>query len=133
MVSLFPVRGRWADSCYSALSLRGRCGPRSTGVVYAARERHLYISTWQDSWKAPHIRENPAVSVTMTIPKRVPLMPWIKVPAAVASFHAEAQLHDVEEIPEAITAKLFKGPKLTDEMKHETRIIRIVPTGHFVT
>ena len=71
--------------------------------------------------------------MTVTIPKRVPFMPWIKVPAAVATFHGEAKLHEVHELDAAITAPLFKGPKLSDEMLRRIRIIRIVPVGHFVT
>jgi hypothetical protein len=107
--------------------------PRSTGVVYATHDRELYVSTWQESWKARHISRNPNVAVTVTIPKRVPFMPFVKMPAAVASFHGEAKLHDLVEIDERITASLHKGPKLSDEMLRQTRIIRITPTGYFVT
>lgn len=119
---LFAVVG-WVNS-------RGE--PRSAGVIYTVDNRQLYAHTDGDSWKARHLAQNPAVSVTVTLPKRIPLMPWIKIPAATASFHGEAKLHDLGEMPEEVIAPLVKGLELTDEVKRQAKIIRIQPVGHFV-
>ena len=107
--------------------------PRSAGIVYTTYGRELYISTGLDSWKTRHIALDPRVSVTVTIPKRVPFMPWIKVPAAAASFHGEAKLHEVHEFPADLTAPLLKGLKLSEEVHSHTRIIRVTPHGHIVS
>ena len=110
-----------------------RCEPRSAGIVYTVHDHQLLIATDGEAWKARHIAANPAVSVTVAIPRRVPLMPWFKVPAATATFQGEAKLHDQHELLPAAIAPLFKGHKLTPEAMRRTRIIRVVPQGHFVT
>ena len=110
-----------------------RCEPRSTGIVYTVHEHELYIAADVESWKARHIARNPAVSVTVTIPKRVPFMPWFKVPAAVASFAGEAKIHERIEFPPHVIAPLFTNHKTTPEIVRRTRIIRVVPHGHIVT
>ena len=107
--------------------------PRSAGIVYTTHGRELYISTWRESWKARQIALDPNVSVTVTIPKRVPFMPWIKVPAAVATFQGEAKLHDLSEFPADVIAPLMKGLELSEEVRRETCIIRVTPHGHIVT
>ena len=54
---------------------------RTIGIVYIVHDRKLYIATGQDTWKARHVRNNPNVSLTVPIAKRIPIMPWIKIPA----------------------------------------------------
>ena len=55
---------------------------RTVGIVYVVHDRRLYIGAGRDQWKTKHIAQNGDVSMTIAIPKRVPLMPWIKIPAA---------------------------------------------------
>jgi uncharacterized protein YhbP (UPF0306 family) len=107
--------------------------PRSTGMMYVVSGRELYMTTEGRSWKARYVAANPAVAVTVTIPKRVPFMPWIKVPAAVVSFRGEAKLHELSELPPGLTKRALGGAKLSEAKLAETRAIRIVPIGHFVT
>jgi hypothetical protein len=107
---------------------------RTTGIVYLARDRHIYIATWKDAWKAKHIAANPRVSLTVTIPKRVPFMPWIRIPDATITLQGEATLHAHSDVPAGVPQALIHGLKLGpgDPMPNLV-IIRIRPAGHFLT
>lgn len=48
---------------------------RTVGINYVADDHKLYINTLKSAWKTKHVARNPHVSLTITIPKRVPLMP----------------------------------------------------------
>lgn len=111
----------------------GKGEPRSTGMMYITAGRQLLMTTGAGSWKARHIAACPAVAVTVTIPKRVPFLRWIKVPAAVVSFHGEAKLEDLSELPPPLVERLLRGAKLSATKRAETKVIRITPLGHFVT
>ena len=50
---------------------------RTVGIVYVVRDRKLYIGTGKNSWKASHIAENPHVSLTIPISKRILFLPWM--------------------------------------------------------
>jgi len=52
---------------------------RTVGIVYIVNDRKFYIGTGLKTWKARHIKDNPNVSLTIPIAKRVPVMPWIKI------------------------------------------------------
>jgi len=54
---------------------------RTVGIVYIVHKKKIFIATSEQSWKARHIRRNPSVSMTVPIAKRIPLLPWIKIPA----------------------------------------------------
>ncbi|MEZ4518820.1 MAG: pyridoxamine 5'-phosphate oxidase family protein [Chloroflexota bacterium] len=71
---------------------------RTVGIVYAVRDRKLYISSGKDAWKVKHIARNPCVSLTVTIAKQIPLMPWIKIPAATITFNGHARILDAAEV-----------------------------------
>lgn len=121
------------DGQFAVLSWVTKSGePRSTGMVYTASDRQIYMHTARDSWKVRYIAANPAVAMTITIPRRVPLMPWIKVPAAVISFHGEAKLHDLEELPDVVD-HLTGGVDLDPDTLPDHSIIRVTPLGHFTT
>ena len=82
---------------------------RSAGIVYIVRDRILYVGTGADSWKARHIRENPNVALNVTIPKRIPFMPWIKIPDATIAFSGTARLIPASEAEPEVIAALMKG------------------------
>lgn len=107
---------------------------RTTGIVYLARDRHVYIATWKDAWKAKHIAANPRVSLTITIPKRIPFLPWIRIPDATITLQCEATLHAPSDVPAGIPQTLIHGLQLGpgDPMPNLV-IIRIKPIGHFLT
>lgn len=92
---------------FGVLAFVNRNGhPRTAGVCYAVSGRSLFISTDKATWKARHIAANPNVSMTVTLPKRVPFLPFIQVPAATITFQGEAQLLEVSGVDESV----FKSP-----------------------
>lgn len=106
---------------------------RTAGIVYIVRDRHLYVTTDRFSWKTKHIEKNPNVSLTVAIPKRIPFLPWIRIPAATITFRGEATVHGMDEVPAEIPQALMKGLEMDQETVSKTCIIRVKPKGHFVT
>ena len=106
---------------------------RTAGIVYVVHERTLYVGSKKDAWKVKHIAQNPHVSLTVAIPKSVPLLPWIKVPAATITFAGDARLLTADETDPAVIQALFRGMTGTDELRNNMTIIAITPVGHFVT
>jgi hypothetical protein len=115
----------------SYVNPKGRA--RSAGIVYVPIDRVLYVRVAKDSWKAKHIRLNPHVALNVTISKRVPFMPWIKIPDATIAFSGTGRVVPMNEVEprllEAIQGELIEGHGILDE----NCIIEIHPTGHFVT
>ncbi|MBK8047969.1 MAG: pyridoxamine 5'-phosphate oxidase family protein [Anaerolineales bacterium] len=107
--------------------------PRTVGIVYVVHEGKLYIGTKKDAWKVRHVSANPHVSLTVAIPKSVPLMPWIKVPAATITFAGTAQVVTVREVGADVLAKLYRGLTESDAQIADSRVIVVDPTGDFVT
>jgi hypothetical protein len=119
---------------FGVLAFTNKAGePRSAGIVYVVDGRSLLISSARDSWKNRHISRHPKVSMTVTIPKRVPFMPFIRIPAATVTFQGDAEILDVEELSEEATRRLFKSSRLDDDMIHTVQVIRVVPRGEFLT
>ena len=106
---------------------------RSAGIVYMVRDRKLYVGTGNDSWKAKHIRLNPHVALNVTIPKRIPLMPWVKIPAATIAFSATASVQSMAETDPEVVQALMKGMADQEEIIAGSCMLVLRPTGHFVT
>ena len=122
------------DAIFGVLAFANRNGhPRTAGVCYVVDSRSLYISTDRGMWKVRHIAANPNVSMTVTMPKRVPFLPFINVPAATVTFKGEAQILDVGDIPPHVFERLPKGNETDPTVLDQLAIIRIVPRGEFVT
>lgn len=122
------------DTIFGVLAFVNRDGhPRTAGVCYVVDARSLYISTAKDMWKVRHIAANPNVSMTVTLPKRVPFLPFIDIPAATITFRGEAQILEVGDIPPSVFARLPMGKETDSSVLDQTAIIRIVPRGDFVT
>ena len=115
----------------SYVNPKGRA--RSSGIVYVPVDRVLYVRVAKQSWKAKHIRLNPHVALNVTISKRVPFMPWIKIPDATIAFSGTARvlaMSDVEpKLLETLTSRMIKGHG-NDE---ENCMLEIRATGHFAT
>lgn len=107
--------------------------PRSAGVIYVTDGRSLLISSGKDAWKVRHIAANPMISMTVTIPKRIPLLPFVKIPAATITFQGEAEILEVPDVDPSVTARLFRGLELDRDTVEDTRILRVIPRGEFVT
>lgn len=110
-----------------------RGAARTAGIVYLVRDRELYITTGRDSWKARHIAADPRVSLTVTIPKRIPFMPWIHIPDATITFQGEASVHPAKDVPQEIPRTLLHGLDLGEHGLEEIAVIRVRPVGNFVT
>lgn len=106
---------------------------RTVGIVYTVRDRKLYITTGKDAWKVRHIAQNPHVSLTVPIAKRIPFLPWIKIPAATITFSGRAALLDPKDVDEVLLRKLYRGLALDPEVLATTCIIEVRPLGDFVT
>jgi hypothetical protein len=121
-------------SFFGVLAFVNRKGhPRTSGICYAVHRRSLYVSTDKSMWKVRHITANPNVSMTVTIPKRVPFLPFIKVPPATITFRGEAQILEVKDIEPSVFERLGRGGERDPEVLKNTAVIRIIPRGEFVT
>ena len=106
---------------------------RSAGIVYIVKDRVVYVGTDKSSWKAKHIGRNPNVALNVTIAKRLPFMPWIKIPAATIAFNGTACVLPANETDPQIVKALLKGMVDDPELFAGTCVLAIEPTGNFVT
>ena len=107
--------------------------PRTVGIVYVVRGRKLYIGSVKSAWKVRHIQRNPHVSLTVLIPKRIPLIPWIKIPPATITFSGTARVLDPADVPAETVKALFRDMKTTPETSPPFVIIEVTPQGDFLT
>jgi len=106
---------------------------RTVGIVYIVQNRRLYIASNKDTWKARHITQNPHVSLTIPIHKGIPLMPWIKIPAATITFCGVAQILEPEETPPEIVRALYRGMADNQELMAKSCLIEVTPVKEFLT
>ena len=106
---------------------------RTAGIVYILDERRLYIGTWTEMWKTRHVSQNPNVSVTIPIHKRVPFMPWIKVPAATITFSGRADVHAALDVPLPLLARFYHGMAEDREKMARYSLIEVTPEKEFLT
>lgn len=106
---------------------------RTVGIVYILSERRLYVGTWTEMWKVRHVTQNPNVSLTIPIHKRVPLMPWIKVPAATITFRGEADVIAALDAPRELLGQLYHGVAEDRERMARYSLIEVTPVGEFLT
>jgi hypothetical protein len=123
-----------ADSFFGVLAFTNRSGhPRTAGVCYAVSGRSIFISSDEDMWKVRHIAANPNVSMTVTVPRRVPFLPFIKVPAATITFKGEAEILRVDDVDPSVFKRLPRGGVQDPAVLKKTAVIRVIPRGDFVT
>jgi hypothetical protein len=101
---------------------------RAAGVMFTVRDRALYVLTGPETWKARHIAANPHVSMTVTV-QRLPITVR-RVPPAVISFAGLATVVTPGDIEADLLAELTHG---LEGLEEEICVIRIEPTGRFVT
>jgi len=106
---------------------------RTVGIVYIVEDGKLYISSKKQAWKVRHIAQNPHVSLTVPIHKRIPFMPWIKIPSATITFSGQATLMAYSDVSAEIIRKLFQGMEFSAEEQADLRIIEVTPVGDFIT
>lgn len=103
--------------------------PRTVGVVYVVDDRKLYIGAERTAWKTKHIERNPNVSLTVPIAKRVPFLPWIKIPAATITFSGTAKIVEKEDVGAELLEKLYRH----DEGRGGWCAIEVNPQKDFIT
>lgn len=106
---------------------------RTVGVVYVVRNRKLYIGTGKDAWKVRHIIGNPHISITIPIAKRIPFLPWIKIPAATITFSGTARILPTHDTPPDILEAVFRGLASDSEVMVGSCLIEVIPQKDFVT
>ena len=106
---------------------------RTVGVIYVVRNRRLYIASGKDAWKVRHIAQNPHVSLTIPVHKRIPFLPWIKIPAATITFSGVAQILDPGETPPEIVQAIFRDMANNQELMVESCLIEVTPVKDFIT
>jgi hypothetical protein len=106
---------------------------RTAGVVYIVHDHRIYIGTERFSWKARHISENPHVSITVPIAKRIPFLPWLKIPSATITFSGRASVMAPGETPTGIAQLLFRGLVRDQEAMSASCVIEVVPEKDFIT
>ncbi|NUR94825.1 MAG: hypothetical protein HOV67_06135 [Kribbellaceae bacterium] len=106
--------------------------PRSSGVVYAAGPRQLYVAVAPNSWKALHIPATDQVAVTVPVRRGGLLSLILPIPPATISFHARAVVHPVgAPALDALSTEL--ATLVPSERLLSCRIVEIFPEGHFLT
>lgn len=114
------------------VSARGQA--RTAGVMLYTVDRTIWFTTDDDTWTAHHIAVHPEVSVTVAIPKLVPLLPWITVPAATITFSGVAEVRPADGMPAVARDALTKGLKPVKGNSDGPLLgIGIRPVGDFIT
>lgn len=128
---VWDVLGKQVFAVVGMVSARGE--GRTVGIVPTVRGGALWFLSMEGEWKIKHLRANAEVSVTYPIAKRVPLMPWIKVPAATITFQGTASVVPAADIPADVWRALTRGLEVPDGGDHPHVGVRIEPHGDFVT
>jgi hypothetical protein len=106
---------------------------RTIGIVYIVHGRKLYIATNKDSWKARHIQRNPHVSLTVPIAKRIPFLPWIKIPAATITFSGTAKVLEPQNLGPDVLHALLQGTEKDTQKLAGMAVLEVEPAGEFIT
>ena len=102
---------------------------RTVGIVYVVEGRRLYIGADRDAWKTKHITHNGDISMTIPIPKRIPLMPWVRIPAATITFAGTAQILEKDQLDATLLDKVYRH----DTGRGGWCAIEVTPQRNFVT
>lgn len=121
-------KASYAVVCH--LTPRGE--PRSTGVLYHAQNRRLYVVVGKDSFKARHIAADGRVSVTVSVRKGGVLAAFAPIPPATVSFAGTATVHPptTPALTDVVTAM---GRLLPPAQQGDLALLEIVPHGTFLT
>lgn len=106
--------------------------PRSSGVLYVAEGKRLYVVVASDSWKARHIAVSGRVSVTVPVRRGGILSLLVPIPPATISFHGAVTVRaggavEIGSLPGRLARQL------PAERRVSSAIIEIQPEGRFVT
>ena len=106
---------------------------RTVGIVYIVRDQKLYIGTGANTWKTRHVKNNPHVSITIPIAKRIPLMPWFKIPAATITFSGTSRVINAADTPRDLLQAVFRNMAEDQDMMADSCVIEVIPANEFIT
>lgn len=106
--------------------------PRSSGVVYAVRDHHLYLAVAPGSWKARHIMDGQEVALTVPVRRGGLLSLVVPIPPATISFHARAIVHLAGTLDLRTVSKKLES-LVPAERRAVATILELVPEGTFLT
>ena len=106
---------------------------RTVGIVYVVDDHKLYIGTQKAAWKAKHIARNPHVSLTIPLAKRIPFLPWIKIPAATITFSGVAKVFENSAVKADVLKKLYHDVVKDEKALAESCVIEVIPQEDFIT
>ena len=106
--------------------------PRSSGVVYGAVDRRLYVAVAANGWKARQIVTGQELSVTVPVRRGGILSLLAPIPPATITFHARATVHPAGSLDiVSVSKELLK--LVPEARKAGSSIIELVPEGLFLT
>ena len=76
---------------------------------------------------------NSNVSLTIPIAKRIPIMPWIKIPQATISFSGSARIIPGVEATSDLLQMVFRHKADDQEFIKGSCLIEVTPVGEFIT
>jgi hypothetical protein len=127
----------WAELDKRIFAVLGTVSPKgaplTSGIVYKVKDRRILIATGRSTQKARNVEAHPRASMTVTADRRIPFLPWVKIPPATITFGGAARLLPPGEVDavirEALIGKLSFSPEALADMCY----IEVEPTGSFVT
>lgn len=128
---IYQTMDREVFACLSYLTPAGE--PRSVGICYVVDGERLIIATERDSWKARYIAADPRVALTIPIAKRIPFLPWIRIPSATISFPGTVRTLDVTALREPVYRRLLRVNAAKPEELATCCVLEVTPTGYFTT
>ena len=102
---------------------------RTVGIVYVVDDYKLYIGAEPSQWKIRHIERNPHISLTVAIPRRVPFLPWITVPATTITFSGMARVLQKNEVESELFQRMYRH----EEGRAGWCAIEVTPEKDFIT
>jgi hypothetical protein len=106
---------------------------RTVGIVYVVDDHKLYIGATKAAWKTKHIACNPHVSLTIPIAKRIPLLPWLKIPAATITFSGVATVLEHRHVKADVLKRLYRDVVKDEKALVESCVIEVIPQHDFIT
>jgi hypothetical protein len=106
---------------------------RTAGIVYAVHQGKVVFGTGKDTWKTRHIAGNSHISVTIPLAKRIPIMPWIKIPAATITFCGTARVFPAADASPDLLQAVFQHMADDREMVDGSCLIAVTPEKDFIT
>jgi Pyridoxamine 5'-phosphate oxidase len=120
------------ESSFAVLSYVTPAGdPRSSGVLYKAIGRRLYVGVEPDSWKARHVTAIGRVAVTVPVRRGGLLSILAAIPPATISFHA-AIVH-LPGSPQATARSQQLRSLIPKQRRTRDAVVEIVPERAFLT